>query len=86
TFPILSLAIWVPIVFGILVLALGRDSNPGLTRWLALFGSLVGLVVTFPLIQHFDPLAHGCQFVEKTPWIDRFSISYFLGLDGISLW
>ncbi|MEN2672335.1 NADH-quinone oxidoreductase subunit M [Herbaspirillum huttiense] len=86
TFPILSLAIWVPIVFGILVLALGRDSNPGLTRWLALFGSLVGLVVTFPLIQHFDPLAHGYQFVEKTPWIDRFRISYFLGLDGISLW
>ncbi|MBP1316165.1 NADH-quinone oxidoreductase subunit M [Herbaspirillum sp. 1173] len=82
----MSLAIWVPIVFGILVLALGRDSNPGLTRWLALFGSLVGLVVTFPLIQHFDPLAHGYQFVEKTPWIDRFSISYFLGLDGISLW
>lgn len=86
TFPILSVAIWVPIVFGILVLALGRDSNPGLTRWLALFGSLVGLVVTFPLIQHFDPLAHGYQFVEKTPWIDRFNISYFLGLDGISLW
>jgi hypothetical protein len=28
TFPILSLAIWLPIVFGI-VLALGRDSNPG---------------------------------------------------------
>ncbi|MFJ3318847.1 NADH-quinone oxidoreductase subunit M [Herbaspirillum huttiense] len=86
TLPILCLAICVPIVFGILVLALGRDSNPGLTRWLALFGSLVGLVVTFPLIQHFDPLAHGYQFVEKTPWIDRFSISYFLGLDGISLW
>ena len=86
TFPILSLAIWVPIVFGILVLALGRDSNPALSRWLALFGSLVGLVVTFPLIQHFDPLAHGYQFVEKTPWIDRFNIAYFLGLDGISLW
>ncbi len=86
TFPILSVAIWVPIVFGILVLALGRDSNPALSRWLALFGSLVGLVVTFPLIQHFDPLAHGYQFVEKTPWIDRFNISYFLGLDGISLW
>lgn len=86
TFPILSVAIWVPIVFGILVLALGRDSNPGLSRWLALFGSLVGLVATFPLVQHFDPLAHGYQFVEKTPWIDRFNIAYFLGLDGISLW
>lgn len=86
TFPILSLAIWTPIVFGLLILVIGRDNNPGLTRWLALFGALVSLVVTFPLIQHFDPAAHGYQFVEKTPWIDRFNISYFLGLDGISLW
>ncbi|MFL9922630.1 NADH-quinone oxidoreductase subunit M [Herbaspirillum lusitanum] len=86
TFPILSLAIWVPIVFGILVLAIGRDENPGVARWLALLGSIVSLIITIPLLTHFDSAAHGFQFVEKTPWIDRFSISYFLGLDGISLW
>ena len=25
------------------------------------------------------------QFVERQPWIDRFNIEYFLGVDGISL-
>jgi len=37
-------------------------------------------------VLHFDAAAHGYQFVEKTPWIDRFNISYFLGIDGLSLW
>src|SRR5450830_1714679 len=86
TFPILSLAIWCPIVFGAIVLAVGRDENPSIARWLALFGAIVSLVVTFPLIQHFDAAAHGYQFIEKTPWIDRFNINYYLGIDGLSLW
>ncbi len=86
TFPLLSLAIWCPIAFGLLVLAFGRDDNPGLTRWLALLGSLVSFVVTLPLVMHFDNSFHGMQFVEKMAWIDRFNINYFLGIDGLSLW
>ena len=86
TFPLLSLAIWLPIAFGILVLALGRDSNPGLTRGLSLVGAIASFVVTFPLITGFDNTAHGMQFVEKFLWIERFNIYYFLGIDGISLW
>lgn len=86
TFPLLSLAIWCPIVFGILVLAVGRDDNPSVARWLALIGAVLSLLVTIPLFQHFDAAAHGYQFVEKTPWIDRFNIDYFLGVDGLSMW
>ncbi|MCW5299896.1 MULTISPECIES: NADH-quinone oxidoreductase subunit M [Herbaspirillum] len=86
TFPLLSLAIWCPVAFGILVLAVGRDDNPSVARWLALLGAVVSLLVTIPLVLHFDAAAHGYQFVEKTPWIDRFNISYFLGIDGLSLW
>jgi NADH-quinone oxidoreductase subunit M len=26
------------------------------------------------------------QFVEKTPWIARFNVNYYLGVDGISFW
>ncbi|MQQ99184.1 NADH-quinone oxidoreductase subunit M [Glaciimonas soli] len=86
TFPLLSLAIWCPIAFGLLVLAFGRDDNPSLTRWLALLGSLVSFVVTLPLVMHFDNSFHGMQFVEKMAWIDRFNINYYLGIDGLSLW
>ena len=84
--PFLSLAIWLPILFGVLVLAIGRDKNPGLTRVLTLAGSIVSFLPTIPLIRHFDNAAHGMQFVESTPWIGRFNIMYALGIDGLSLW
>ena len=86
TFPLLSLAIWCPIAFGVLVLAIGRDDNSQMVRWLSLFGALVSLAVTVPLIAHFDNSFHGMQFVEKAAWITRFNINYFVGIDGLSLW
>jgi NADH-quinone oxidoreductase subunit M len=83
---ILSFAIWLPILFGLLVLAIGRDSNPGMTRFVALVGSLASLFVTFPIVKDFNSLTSDLQFVEKTSWIDHFNINYSLGIDGLSLW
>ena len=51
---LLSLAIWTPIVFGVLLLAFGCDRHAQAVRWLALIGSLLGLAVTIPLIVGFD--------------------------------
>jgi NADH-quinone oxidoreductase subunit M len=83
---LLSLSIWLPIVFGVLILAVGRDSRPGFTRVLSLVGALASLAVTIPLITGFDNAHHGMQFVESTAWIGRFNIFYKLGIDGLSLW
>jgi NADH-quinone oxidoreductase subunit M len=83
--PYLSLAIWVPIVAGLLVLAVGRDRDPGAARWIALFGALAGLLVTLPLWLHFDNGTAKMQFVEFADWVPRFDIHYFLGVDGISM-
>jgi NADH-quinone oxidoreductase subunit M len=41
SFPLLSLAIWCPILFGIFVLAFGSNENPGTARAVSLIGSLV---------------------------------------------
>ncbi|AOU91623.1 NADH-ubiquinone oxidoreductase subunit M [Achromobacter ruhlandii] len=86
TFPWLTLAIFVPIVFGLLVLAVGRDDRPGLTRGLSLVGSIAGFLVTIPLYTGFDSKTAAMQFVEKTSWIEAFNVNYHLGVDGISLW
>ena len=86
TFPVLSLAIWCPIAFGLFVLACGRDENPGMVRAVSLLGSVVSVLVTLPLISQFDKAAHGMQFVEKAAWIERFNVNYFIGIDGISVW
>ena len=86
SFPLLSLAIWCPILFGIFVLAFGSNENPGTARAVSLIGSLVSLAVTLPLISGFSNTAHGMQFVEKHAWIERLNIFYQLGIDGLSLW
>ena len=83
---LLSLAIWTPIVFGVLLLALGRDEHARAVRWLALVGALAGLAVTLPLFQGFDNSTAAAQFVEKSMWIERFNVNYHLGLDGLSFW
>jgi NADH-quinone oxidoreductase subunit M len=86
TFPLLSLAIWLPIAFGIFVLAFGRDDNPKVSRTVALVGSIVSFLATLPLVSQFNNTAHGMQFVEKAKWIDIFNINYSLGVDGLSMW
>ena len=83
--PLLSLAIWVPIVAGLLVLATGSDRHAPVARILALVGSILGFVVTLPLYTGYDPTAHGFQFTELKPWIETFNVNYHLGIDGISL-
>jgi len=47
--------------------------------------SLVPLGIALRLWAGFDASAAGFQFVERAEWIPRFGISWFLGLDGISL-
>ncbi|MDD2917749.1 NADH-quinone oxidoreductase subunit M [Rhodoferax sp.] len=83
---LLSLAIWTPIAFGVVLLALGRDDQAQAVRWIALVGAVVSLLVTLPLYTQFDVATAAMQFVETTPWIERFNINYHLGIDGISVW
>lgn len=83
---LLSLAIWLPVAFGVLLLALGRQDNAKVTRWVALIGAVLGFLVTLPVITHFDNGTAAMQFVEKASWIERFNVFYHLGVDGISMW
>ena len=83
---LLSLSIWLPIVCGGLLLALGRDNNAGAVRWMALVASVASFLVTLPLISGFDTSTAAMQFVENASWIERFNIHYHLGVDGISMW
>jgi NADH-quinone oxidoreductase subunit M len=83
--PVISVAIWLPIIFGILVLATGDDKNAPLARIIALVGSVLGFLVTIPLYTGFVNDTSKMQFVEQYDWIVRFNIHYHLGVDGISV-
>lgn len=83
--PLLSLSIWVPILFGVVVALTGGDDRRGYTLWLSLIGAIVGFLVTLPLYTGFDIHATGMQFEEMRPWIEAYNIHYHLGIDGISI-
>jgi NADH-quinone oxidoreductase subunit M len=91
--PLLSLAIWIPILGGALVLATGPDTNARMARMVALLTAIAGFAVTIPLYIGFDAGSSAMQFQEGILedgslrfWIEHFKISYHLGIDGISLW
>ncbi|MBK9956161.1 MAG: NADH-quinone oxidoreductase subunit M [Rhodocyclaceae bacterium] len=81
---LLSLAIWVPILGALPILALGSERRDAV-RWLSLAVAVAGFLVTLPLYTGFDRAYVGMQFVEMAPWIPRFNVQYFLGVDGISV-
>ncbi len=83
---LLSLAIWLPIVIGALLLAFGRDDQARFVRWAALVGSVASFLVTIPVYTRFQTGTAAMQFVERAPWIERFNINYHLGVDGLSMW
>jgi NADH-quinone oxidoreductase subunit M len=82
---LLSLAIWIPILAGLLVLAAGGDNRAQLQRWIALAGAVIGFLVTIPLYTRFQIDTASFQFQELVPWIERFNVNYHLGVDGISV-
>ena len=83
---LLSLAIWTPIIFGVVLLAIGRDDQARSARWVALIGAVLSLLTTLPLYDGFKLGSSAMQFVEKGSWIARFNVNYHVGVDGISLW
>ena len=83
---LLSLAIWLPIIAGGLLLAIGRDDHAHSVRWMALIAAVLSFAVTLPLVSGFDNASAALQFQEKFGWIERFNVNYHLGVDGIALW
>jgi NADH-quinone oxidoreductase subunit M len=79
---ILTGIIFLPLVFA-LVVAVWPQKNS--VRHLAMGFSLIEFVLSLGMLQRFDSSSAALQMVEKVPWIERFGISYFLGIDGISV-
>ena len=84
TWPLLSSLIWVPMVGGVMVAALG-EQKASQARLLALLVSVVTFAISLSLFGAFDRTTAAMQFVENSIWIDSLNVHYFLGVDGISV-
>jgi len=81
---LLSVVIWLPILGGIVTLAIG-DLRAQLARWMALLTSLLTLAACLPLYLRFANGTASFQFIERLEWIPALHAQYYLGVDGISL-
>ncbi|MBX2839894.1 MAG: NADH-quinone oxidoreductase subunit M [Gammaproteobacteria bacterium] len=78
--PTLSLIIWLPILAGLAIIAIGdRSCRPA-----ALGVSVLTFLLSLPLYFGFDNSTATMQFVENAAWLPGFDINYSLGVDGIS--
>lgn len=83
---LLSLLIWLPILFGVIVLGMGRlTKSAAVCKGLGIFFALVILAFCIPLYVHFDAGLDAFQFTETSSWIPALNIQYALGVDGISV-
>ena len=81
---LLSLLIWLPIIGGVIALALGEKRAHD-ARWLSLITSLGTFIASIPLYAHFKSGTPVMQFVERAPWIPMLNSQYYLGVDGIAM-
>lgn len=83
--PILSLMLFLPLVFALGVWMFSGD-DPEKTRRIGLTGTACTLIIAFVgVFMRFQDTNPGIQFEEKVPWIPGIHVFYHLGIDGLSM-
>jgi NADH-quinone oxidoreductase subunit M len=86
SWPVLSVTTFLPLLGALIIMLLpGEDEAVARNaRWVALWTTLITFVISLILVWRFDPGSPEFQFVERKPWLAG-TISYHMGVDGISL-
>jgi NADH-quinone oxidoreductase subunit M len=86
SWPILSVTVFLPLLGALFIMAMrGEDASVARNaRWVAMWTTLLTFVISLILVWRFDPSSPEFQFVERKPWLAG-TISYHMGVDGISL-
>lgn len=84
SYPILTTLIFLPIA-GAAILLFVKRSREYLIKWTSLMVSLLTFILSLPLFEHFDKSTHLMQFVERHEWIPAWNVTYYIGIDGISV-
>lgn len=85
-YPILSTLIFLPLLGTFIILFIKR-SRENLIKRTALIFSIITFLLSIPLFtgNNFDRTTYKMQFVERHSWIPSWNITYYLGVDGISI-
>jgi NADH-quinone oxidoreductase subunit M len=82
---LITVVLFLPMVGMTILMFLNGKTQVENIKWVALGTSIVTFVVSLLLWAGFDPNNPGLQFVQRWDWIPQYGISYYVGIDGLSL-
>jgi len=87
--PLISFLIFIPFFTAFFILFFvnlkNKNTNIIYVKYLAIFGSLITFLSSLVLFMYFDKEESAYQFVENYNWVSSIGLSFYVGIDGISL-
>src|SRR5664279_1049532 len=84
-FSLVTLVLFLPLIGFFLVLFFQREEQAENIKWTALITSILTFVASLLLWAGFDGSQAGLQFVTRWSWLPQYGISFYVGVDGLSL-
>src|SRR4030066_387552 len=81
---LITFLLLIPLVGGLLILVLPKTKE-NIVRYSGLAISAITFFVSLLLYFNFDSSIGTFQFIHQFKWIEKLNISYFVGIDGLSL-
>lgn len=80
---LLTYLIFLPVVYALIVWTLPKEAW---VRPVSFLLATAHFLFSLALLKNYDAATPALQLVERYAWLPRFGVTYFVGLDGISLW
>ncbi len=84
-FSLITLVLFLPLVGFTILLFMNEKTQSENIKWTALGTSIVTFLASLLLWIGFDHAEPGLQFVQRWDWLPTYGISYYVGIDGLSL-
>lgn len=82
---LITVVLFLPLVGMTILMFLNEEKQRETIKWTALGFSLATFVLSLLLWVGFDNSNPGLQFVQQWDWLPTYGISYYVGIDGLSL-
>ena len=83
--PLLTLITFLPAAGAVIIMLFMKKEQTKAIKGFATAVAVLDFLISLPLWFNFDQSEAGFQFVEKVSWIPTIGVSYFVGIDGISV-
>ncbi len=72
-------------VAGAIILLFFNKNKENAVRWFGLIVSTIAFIISLVIYFNFDASKPGFQFIHQFIWIEKLSISYKVGIDGLAM-